>query len=280
MTDLLNHSHLLLTPYETYVLLAATYLHDVGIVYGRKEHELKCHEVLATLGSRAGDDVIEKLIIVRIAQSHGGLTPTGEKDTIRNLDFRTRILGEHVRVQVLAALLRLSDELADERERANRFILEHNEKLLAGSEIYHAYSFALQSAIVEPPDIYLDFELLKKYADRTLAKEQGSVYLLEEIYKRTLKVQQETVYCMRFLRPLITVDRVRVKIDVFDNYDSNTFLVPREQIGYTLEEPTAYPDYSGKTIQELLPNHDLPSGEALKSKLWPETQQEAPNATH
>ena len=41
-SDLLIKSKVKLTPYECYLLLISIYIHDSGIIFGRKEHESNC----------------------------------------------------------------------------------------------------------------------------------------------------------------------------------------------------------------------------------------------
>jgi len=74
-----------LTAYETYILLVAIRVHDVGNIYGREGHEKKCFTILKNMGPISGDDDAEKKIIAKIAQAHGGKNSLGSNDTISEL---------------------------------------------------------------------------------------------------------------------------------------------------------------------------------------------------
>lgn len=336
VTALLHVSKCELTPYEAYILLAAIYFHDVGNIYGRKEHEKTLGKVMLELGKLAGEETIEQRVIAPIAAAHGGIVKgtADDKDTIGKLEPGRVILSKKVRQQFLAALLRFADELADDYTRANRFMLDSG--LLEDSEVYHAYSQSLHSVMIEQ-DIALHFEMSRGDALRQFGKgiqfsvgcqfqsdfdnntipdelrhvfenkkcplsqdatvsieEQGnkwkikdpnaeyvirkeanklkiygnlSVFLLDEIFARTLKMHLERVYCMRFLIAQLSINRIRVTIEVFENIEQDYFIgTPLETIFYTLEE-TGYPNAPTGGIQELCPELCKWTGETLKEKL-------------
>ncbi|MBV9158352.1 MAG: hypothetical protein JO097_18970, partial [Acidobacteriaceae bacterium] len=101
-----------LTPYEVYLLLVAIHLHDVGNIFGRETHELNSEAVIKELGTLLGEHRLEHRVIFEIAQAHGG-SIAGDKDKISRLPRSVALLGQDVRQQMLAAILRFADELAD-----------------------------------------------------------------------------------------------------------------------------------------------------------------------
>lgn len=266
ITELLRVSKCKLTPYETYILLAAIYFHDVGNIYGRKGHEKTLGKVMLELGKLAGEETIEQRVIANIAAAHGGTVKgtADDKDTVGKLEPERVILNKKIRQQFLAALLRFADELADDYTRADRFMLGSG--LLEGSEVYHAYSQSLHSVMIHERGIALHFEMSRGNALRQYRKGDKSVYLLDEIFVRTLKMHLERVYCMRFLHTQLSIDRIRVTIEVFENVEQDYLIgAPLETISYTLEE-TGYPDAPVGGIQELCPELNW-TGKTLKEKL-------------
>ena len=258
-TELLRESQCSLDPYEAYLLLTAILFHDTGIVFGREEHERKCLAIMSQVGSSVFDDTAEKRVIAKIASAHGGLEDD-DKDTIGRLDPQYMLLGKPVRKRFLAALLRFADELADDRSRASRFMLENG--LLGGSEVYHAYSQALQTVGVTEREIQLHFELNRGLVIRPWAKGDRQTYLVDEIYERTLKMHVERIYCMRFLRSDINMDSIRVRIEIFED-DFMEYEV--DPIAYSLNE-IGYPKLSSN-ICDLCPDLRDWSGQALKERL-------------
>ena len=107
----------------------------------------------------------------------------------------------------------------------------------------------------------------RKSALRQYCKGGKFIYLVDEIYERTLKMHIERMYCMRFLRTQLSVDRIRVTIEVFENIELDLLMKPPlETISYTLEE-TGYPIAPAGGIQELRPELCEWTGEKLKEKL-------------
>jgi hypothetical protein len=248
-SELLKSSNCDITPYEGYLLLVACYFHDVGIVLGRENHEDKARDIMQTLGKSAGNDEAEKRMILKIAAAHSG-NFNGNKDKIEYLEPKPHLFGQRIRKRFLAAILRFADELADERSRASRFLLETNSiSVVPGSELYHAYSFSLLSVITEGDTIHLRYEIDEPTALRKYKKKDSEIYLLDEIYERTIKMHLERVYCVRFLRPYIQIDKIEVRIEVYKKSEG----IPDtafEKIAYTISE-TGYPEWPLKGIYAL-----------------------------
>lgn len=273
-SDLLIISECQITPYEGYLLLTAICFHDLGNIYGRKDHERKVQGIMKKMGTIMGDEAYEKRIICLISSAHSGITKGINKDRIAELQREISISGQTVRKQFLAALLRFSDELADDKARASRFML--NEGLLEGSEIYHVYSNSLRSVDILEGEIMLHFNMSKNVAVREYRKGNESSYLLDEIFRRTLKMHLERLYCMRFLRPEVKIDMIRVAIEVFETIGEDYLTgPPLEKITYSLEE-IGYPKLDG-TIESLCPDLAGWDGEVLKQKLVQRSNDEEEN---
>ena len=243
------------SPYEIYILLLAIHFHDVGNILGRANHESHAEIVMNLVKDIVGDETVERRAILRIAEVHGGRID-GKKDTISSLNPVEFVLGERIRCRALAALLRFADELADDCHRAARYASKLK-VIPAESEIFHAYAKSLHSVVVEPQKhvVHLRYSLLRDEATRTYGKvsnnkEVDQVYLLDEIYERTIKMHLERMYCMRFLRGIIFIDRVDVSIEVFETESSPTPCI--DAIGYTLQEE-GYPVNDFARIQERYP---------------------------
>ncbi len=261
-----------LTGYEVYLLLAAIHSHDVGNIYGREGHERRAERILEHLGELFGDDTIEKRCILKIAEAHGGKP----KDKIDRLEETTDILGRKIRMQMLAAILKFADELADERARSGRFFISEG-LLPSESEVFHHFAHALHSVVINTAqyEVNLSFELNREQVTKALGKtrtnEPGEkdveyVLLFDEILRRTWKTHLERIYCMRFLAPAIRINRINVRIEFFDNYSQIG-----DPIAYRLED-AGYPDYPFENVYEMCPALKMPgneklTGELLKSRL-------------
>ena len=238
MLQLFESGHL--TPYEGYLLLCAIQIHDVGNIMGRKDHERRCHEILEEYCKNIIIDSTERDAIVRIAMTHSGVFGSS-KDTIRALLPENYMFEAKVRERLLAALLRFGDELADDSSRVNDVIFKLKEEIRY-SEIFLRYSAALNTVkLLKNPEnskleIRLGFMLGSKIICINFDKYDSKKLLLDEIYDRTIKMEMERRYCMRYMRPYFYIDNIRVNIDIQNDKD----LLERKYIRYTLEE-NGYP---------------------------------------
>ena len=241
MLHLFDRGHL--TPYEGFFLLCAIQLHDTGNIFGREEHEKECKKLLEKKGRPFIPDSFERKVIEKLALVHGGAC-NGDRDTIHHLSPKKTLYERDLRKTLLAALLRFGDELADDHTRADIDGLEQN-TILEGSLIYHRYSEALHTVSLrrnkenESVELFLCYEFDSTIAAQLFKKFDYDKHLLDEIYDRTLKMERERRYCMRYLRPCFSLDRIKVEI-VIQNADPLKAHL-RDTIRYTLEEK-GYPD--------------------------------------
>jgi hypothetical protein len=256
-----------LTCYETYLFIAAVIFHDVGNIFGRPEHETKLGEVMQALGAILGNEGPEIRAIWQIAQAHGGKSKKGDRDKISLLEPQSPVLGREIRLRVLAALLRFADELADDHTRAAK-VLALLKIIPTSSEVYHKYASSLHSVLIKVPGDAIDlaFELSTDDVICEFGKGSGAVLVIDEIYERTLKMHFERIYCMRFLRPIVSIEQINVTISVYGDRFSSEKL----KLSYRLQE-TGYPDTDDKQIFDFCKPFstredmdDAPTGGAVK----------------
>ncbi len=258
-SELVNAPEFDLEPYEVYLLLMGIHFHDVGhIKAGRYQHETNLKYVMKELGTKIGTDGIELRHIYKIAEAHGGKID-GKKDKISLLLEKDTVLNCRIRPQLLAAILRFADELSDDRTRAARYLMETG-RIPKSSEIYHRYAYSLHSVRVDLEGKFLEmcFEVTKDDILRKLGKNNEEVYLIDEIYERTLKTYSECKYCMRFIPLNIQIKSINVKIEFIDD-DFEYFRTP---ITYQLAE-TGYPDVNNMDIFNMCPDDLSLNGERL-----------------
>lgn len=258
-TLLIKDSKCELNAKEVYFLLVAIQIHDLGNMLGRYEHEQNPLLVVNELIRLVGEDTIEQKMIKSIAESHGGkIKNTGDKDKITKLKPVTDTLGVEIRMQLLASLLRFADELADDKTRCDRDLLE---KLLLpkGSEVFHAYAYCLDSVLIKHSNkqIELKFKISQNFALKKFGKwndeksKSVEVYLLDEIYNRVLKMHFERIYTMRFMRNFIDIESILVLIEFYvnDNDEKAENFAP---ISFEIKE-IGYPT-SSQSIFQLCPS--------------------------
>jgi hypothetical protein len=247
-----------LTAYEIFILLCAIQIHDTGNIFGRKKHERDIGSILDGKCSSFIPDSLERKAIEKIAMAHSGRI-FGDFDTIGKLVISTSIKGKRIREQLLAALLRFSDELADDSSRADRSAIKLN-LIPEYSKIFHYYSQALHTVSIIRNLENNEFQLELKYdfdsniANMKFIRGKNEKYLLDEIYDRTFKIERERRYCMRFLRTYFFISSIKVDINI--SHVKNVMI--NDRINYVLEEK-GYPAFNYANIKEISPS--IHSGE-------------------
>ena len=246
-SQLSNCSRCDLTDYEVFLLLAAIHLHDIGNIHGREGHQIKANDVAEWLGPSISRDMIERRVIVQIASAHTA-GQADDKDTIGKLQPELHILNNRVRPRLLAAILRFADELADDRNRASRYLHE-TDNVPVSSQVFHAFAYALHSVVIDHKsrEIELHFELRLDQALNKLGKQRKKVFLLDEILLRSAKLHRERVYAMLFMREWISFDAIRVFVEVYGEG-----LDPIERVGYRLAD-RGYPEGASTEVYCVAP---------------------------
>ena len=249
-----------LSPYEVYLLLMAIQFHDVGNLFGRERHEANISKVMEKMGPLAGDEMVEKVAIKKIARAHGGQI-NGDRDTIMTLPTEDLILSHPVRYQLLAAILRFADELAEDYRRAAR-ALARLDAIPDESRVFHMYAESLHSvAVVSDERVVKLRYIFTKEKAKPIVQTGDPVFLLDEIYRRTKKMHYEREYCMRFMRGLVDIEAIDVQIEVYEDEESMDPCV--DPIGYRLQQ-RGYPGDSDASLGDLVsPDRDPPTGCAL-----------------
>ncbi|UFH31640.1 hypothetical protein LNP04_16970 [Chryseobacterium sp. C-71] len=241
-----------ISQYEVFILLVAINLHDSGhLISDRDGHAQAAKELLSRFDKNPNSllFVNERRIIGDIAKAHGG-----KNDPIGMLQSDDYISGKKIRPKLLASILRLADELAEDKSRASRFLLElkdqqqlNHEPLDKHSEIYHRFSEAIDSVYLEGNVIKLSFCVSSKNLNKKFEKKRKDIitdhFLLDEIYDRCLKTFLETLYCNRFFPPHNRYTKITVDIYLLDEYED--YLV--DPISFVMEE-NGYPLMNIKDI--------------------------------
>ena len=248
-------------PFEAFILLCAIQIHDLGNKYGRKEHTTSFYNDFIKYAEKSFiTSSALKDCIYKIARVHGGKIED-DQDTIEKAQLQREKTIDNIDVnqQLLAAILRFSDELADDQNRAKEI-----NNIPEYSKIFHSYSMALHTARVvenKMDDAYsvkLCYFLSNDEAVKQYKKinEDGiieEVKLLDEIFNRTIKMERERRYCFRYLCPYIQINEIIVEIDISSStFDTYTIRYTLPAKGYPIED-ICIPDRD-KYISQILKN--------------------------
>lgn len=253
--------------YEYFLLLSAAQIHDAGhIINGRDGHAEAGKKFLEYYNIYSISS-IERKIIMRIAAAH-----SGKHDPIGNLENSTPISGLIVRPRLLASLLRLGDEFADENSRASSYLLDLD-KIPEYSRLFHVFSRCLDTyrAYSQSGTIHMHFCVNKHYATEVFKKKKENsydeVYLIDEIYTRSMKAFTECLYYNRFVPEELRFRTINVTIEFLEN-SGDDYL---DSISYRLEEKgylqVVTEDIFALAESRLVRNGNRLTGEYIKSIL-------------
>ena len=263
-----GNDEICISPYEAFVLLVSILLHDAGNIYGRSEHEKQPLIIYRDIGSYFYRDDFEANIIAKIATAHGGKIKLADgrysKDTIGNESLYDNELIHDipVRQRFIAALVRFSDEICEDRSRAARFMLDKG-LLPEHSEVFHAYAYSISSVSVDhkSKSIRLKIELKKDNVTKQYGKGSKEsiekVFLIDEIFARLEKMYRELLYCRRFMYGFINLNHIIATIRIFndkmDVLKEETFELKEEGYPSTTESLIAsHPEWRGCTLKRKM----------------------------
>lgn len=202
---------------DLYCLCLSVLFHDVGNLHGRTEHNKKIADIYAYV--RNGDQKYrnEQFIITKICEAHCGESIDGSSDTLKDVPPSFHLLDNPVRPQVLAAILRFADELAEGPQRTSAY-MQAIHKYGPENKIYHEYSSITNISIdrgngriviIYSPEIKADGDRIA--ADALPAMKE----MLEFIYKRIIKLDQERKYAKHYCEYLSPFKETQVQINFY-----------------------------------------------------------------
>ena len=199
-----------LSAYELYLLLLAMHIHDAGNIFGREKHEVTVGKIIERLGyGVANQHELTWSYISDIAKAHKG-------ETIETLPNEEYLHERKIRPQLLAAILKFADELAENCFRADKLNLELG-NIPPENLLFHVYADCLNSVVPDAKQrtVLMVYHINQKYLTTKYQLDQNTyTFLLDYIYMRTVKTNEERIYCMRFLRPLINIDKIKITINI------------------------------------------------------------------
>lgn len=190
----------LLNAYELYLLLCSVLWHDMGNLYGRIDHEKKINIFFDKAKNFLHDENSSEWIL-KIAEAHSGTK------TIDKIDFEIKHdRGLAYFPRFLAALLRFSDELDEDKERIGGrlygsvpseqeifwFFCKSNDSIHLEDE----GDFKIRKIVIESKIVKSDlFRKFKKKKNEVVEEVIG----IEEFCKRIDKINEERKYCSQYV---------------------------------------------------------------------------------
>lgn len=200
-----------LNPLEAYLLLCAAHLHDVGNIGGRKNHPNRSRELIRA-NLNLFYDTETRQNIFDLARVHGGTSGKYGKDTFREMGRDNFVWP---RLRLLAAMLRIADELSESPERVPAELLNWFQ---ASPRSNFAYRYAQAFRRFDLQNDTLNI-LLRVYPEQhQYAAEVGgeTIGFFNHLERKIDVVEREIRYCSQYGRPDFDIRRVRISVEYYE----------------------------------------------------------------
>lgn len=205
-----------LDPLEAYILLCAAHLHDAGNIGGRKNHPERSGQLIKD-HLNLFYDTETRHNIYDVARVHGGESAKYGSDTFGVLDADN---FASPRLRLLAAILRLGDELSESPERVPQAMRAWFQ---ASPESNLAFRYAEAFRGFELQNDTLDILLrLHPEQHQYIAQIDGSqTSFFDHLERKIDVVEKEARYCSQYGRPDLDIRRIRITIQYYrDSFPS------------------------------------------------------------
>ena len=203
---------------DLYCLILSILFHDVGNIFGRRNHQHNVEEIYKFVRPGILWKPDENNIILEAAAAHCGEATDGTKDTLKEIPESGHMDGKPVKLREIAAILRFADELAEGPQRTSRF-MQQQHKYRASSKIFHKYVQATNICIDRGNQrIVATYNILfeiGRNGNLTKKSKKGISDLLNFIYKRIIKLNQERQYARHYCNLLSPFKKTSVAFNFY-----------------------------------------------------------------
>ena len=195
---------------EAYILLCAAHLHDAGNIGGRAGHPERSGEIIKDHPDLFYDTETRHNIF-DVARVHGGKSRKFGRDTFREINSDNFTFP---RLRLLAAILRIADELSENSERVPAQLVA---RLAASPKSNLAYCYALCFRRFELQNDTLDVQLRVQPEQHEFVTEVDGkcVGFFDHLEYKIDVIEKEARYCAQYGRPDFDIRRIRFTVEFF-----------------------------------------------------------------
>jgi hypothetical protein len=243
----------LITLYELFLAMMSILYHDVGILAGRKGHA----DTSAKFFDEEGDTYIfetrDRDIIRAAVVSHSASKDIEEEcSQFSPIEY---FGSESARPRVVAALVRLADELDEDHRRASPVVAKRI-GIAEGSEFYWAFCNRILAVVPlrESLEIHVDVKFEADDGHRIVLLEGSRRLFIPAFAEKLAKINKERVITTRFLPEALRYRRLVVSVKPLPG--DPQWKSPREFLFTNATEPSeftrAVPELSVRPTNESL----------------------------
>ncbi|PWG79287.1 HD domain-containing protein [Pararcticibacter amylolyticus] len=245
--DLLSGDITKLSGMDLYCLCMMILFHDVGNIFGRKEHNTQITEIYNKVRNKDPRFNQERRVVIKGAEAHCGRTNTGSRDTLACVEETESIDGAKINLREMAAILRFADELAEGPQRTSNYMLESG-RYEESSRIFHKYA-SITNVFIDKGNSRI---VLYYYIDINkddLQNPKDISDLIHFIFERINKLDEERRY-NKYYTPLLN-DFKKTEVTLNFSYDGMP-VEGLDSIKCTLNDLYPIPGSNQKSGEEIL----------------------------
>ena len=201
-----------LNPLESYILLCAAHLHDAGNLGGRKDHPMRSGELIKNHRDLFYDTETCHHIY-NVARVHGGIDGKYGRDTFRKIHADNYSFP---RIRLLAAMLRMADELSENPERVPRELLNWF-KASSTSNLAFRYAECFQRFDLQNDTLDIQFRIYPDQHKLVTVVDGKSVVFFDHLEHKIDVIEKEARYCSQYGRPDFDIRRIRLTMEYYKN---------------------------------------------------------------
>jgi hypothetical protein len=238
-----------------YFLCLSTLFHDVGLIYGRDEHQKKISDIFNVIHGKENIQRFanEKIIVTKTVEAHSGKSIDNTNDTLEYLGNLSGYFGS-INTQEIAAILKFSDELAEGGQRTSDYFIEKG-MYKKESSIFHRYAKAYHSVIsaIDKRVVisYNIFFSINDISELIIDQEITLECFLGFIFERIIKIDDERKYCRYYCHWLDSMKEISVSFNFW--YDGDRIEIGLNPI---IISDKIIPGDSGREIIKLYPYYN------------------------
>ena len=189
-------------------MLCSAHLHDAGNIGGRKDHPIRSRELIME-HSKLFYDTESRQNIFDIARVHGGTSEKYGKDTLRDLG------GDNFtspRKCLLAAILRIGDELSENPERVPSELLKWFQASTR-SNLAYRYAQCFRGFDFQNDTLDIHLRIYPEQHQYAPDVDGEKIDFFVHLERKINVIEKEVRYCSQYGRPDFDVRRVQFTVD-------------------------------------------------------------------
>lgn len=222
-----------LTVLEAYILLCAAHVHDAANISKREDHPARCNEILIPYKLLFVTSASQQ--IYNVASVHGGTHQKYQKDTFRSIDTDN---SNPPRLLVLAAFLRLGDELSENEERIPEPVVASHTPSET-SKIVYEYAKSFQNFEYRKESLYVTFNVYPSQHVFFATIDGKTISFYDFLETKLDVIEREARYCSQYGRPIFSISQINILINVYDGERPSPL---KKTVRFKLHLNHGYPD--------------------------------------